>query len=288
MNIEEKNEELPLTLRNLYITFAEFFKVWLNIICYERELYPRESFRLGSVTSFGLTVPINRHPDVIVWQNGLIESLLLNFLLEDDEEDSESPLRRKKAINKVKEISLVIFEQEEVDSHDNNNNRRPEERFVIDLSKLKAVSGSSEMTNRTIADLSWILVYEGFKGLVYDILTNLRDVPNHKQADDNSCKPVQKESHKKTFDIFLSTDRSFLPEKTLNASDDSDWIIEPNKAAYGHASLDATKSGGASTRGLEKDPVLSSEKNVKIKVRHFRSVEIAPLLIYCHVDKFVR
>lgn len=195
----------PATPNNLYHTLGEYIKTWMNIIFYERELYPRESFSVRSYSSFGIAVPVNRHPNVIQYQDGLVESVL-ESLIKAQEKASENSSSSDIMINRIKSISIVIFK-----------NGNASERFVIDLSELK-LFGYGNLDNE-IQGVEWVRVYEEFKSSIYDLLSELRKpteigIPHSSKSNNSDSSNVS------TFEVFLETDTSFSLE-VFNG----DWIL---------------------------------------------------------------
>lgn len=181
---------LVLTPQNIYLSLAELIKAWLNIIIYERNIYPKESFNVNSTTSFGIVVPLNRHPDVIQWQDEFIENFLGVFLGQE--------------ANRIKQISLVIFDQLALETV-------PVERYVIDVSSIMIV-GSDRLNVELEAtnELNWQLVYDQMKSLIFNLLSVIRRSPP------TLSKP--------SYDMYLETDQQYDIEK---ANNNNEWIADP-------------------------------------------------------------
>lgn len=67
------------TVRELLAYFKQYIITWLNIIAYERGVYPQTAFEERN--SFNLRVPYNRHPSVQEWQLELVQDLLNDLTL---------------------------------------------------------------------------------------------------------------------------------------------------------------------------------------------------------------
>lgn len=234
-------------------------------------------------------MPVNRHPDVIGWQDQFISDILdtvihqqprssisrmdlqreeegsnnddLNIIEEEHDDDSDFganddheegkygdllSINPKVVINRLKSLSLVIF-----DTGNKRDQRVPIERFVIDLSELKIVNPENlDKEFQRTDDLNWELVYEQFKSLIFDLLSNLRKTatsPNSSKAkldksNDNSNHlalsstgtPSSSSGHNHlqenpdperfTYDVFLETDKNM---SITNYDLENKWILDP-------------------------------------------------------------
>ncbi|KAH0563052.1 hypothetical protein GP486_002385 [Trichoglossum hirsutum] len=128
------------TYRDLVGVFADFLSVAIHTILYERDIYPRSSFR--SIRRYGFPVRFNRHPGVCDWISDTVRAIqteLLRFyfcipLISHLNAQLSRYDRLKK--NSVERVAVVIYSKAS----------RPLERVVFDLSGFPTIPPSDANT----------------------------------------------------------------------------------------------------------------------------------------------
>ncbi|GMM35336.1 hypothetical protein DASC09_026610 [Saccharomycopsis crataegensis] len=207
------NNNVPFTPQNLYFTLGEFILSWLNIISYHRKLYPPESFNANELTSFGIIVPMSRHPNVIKWQKDLVAEILellvdvqqktsinrfSDKILDSQDDDDDIEISNKNdrsiTINRIKSVSLIIFKnlfpKKNTKGFNPSIDPIPIEKFTIDLSQIH-IPSNDDLTKQIDATntLNWSMVYEEFRSAVMDLLAKLRIANDSDPADLGPQKP---------------------------------------------------------------------------------------------------
>ncbi|CDR42720.1 CYFA0S10e01508g1_1 [Cyberlindnera fabianii] len=236
--------DLPLTPNNFYFTFQEFVITWLNIITYERHLYPTEAFEHRN--SFNIRVPYNRHPRVQKWQTQLISDVMDDLVFKN-----------------TRKIKMVIYDEQTGEI---------EETYTIHLQEFLHVS--RDYYDKEIKDLKtdWIMVYNEFRANLYTLITEIRrlkplsNTGNSTLTSDNSTR-----SRPWAYNIVL---------ETQNVSMNTNWVLDKPSEANILSKSDTSVSSSANSNG-DQDDVNDDGKTLMTPLQF---VDVGPIVFYSSIE----
>ncbi|KAH3682806.1 hypothetical protein WICPIJ_006265 [Wickerhamomyces pijperi] len=228
--------EYPITINNLLYQFQLYIKSWLNIIFCERNLYPASNFTKRRL--FELEVLSSRHPALNEWFRCLIEDIFDGF-------------------ERVKVISLRIYEEVEVSKESAIGPERTLEVYHLNLSELQHISSYEGGINDKLADelnenesLTWDDILTDFRSSLHSFMLKIRTLKKFDKA------------HK--FSISIESDLSL----------GDNWILEKS----GKGSENVQKSE-------EKEEVSKKGNSESINIA-VSPIDVGPIIVYPLISLF--
>lgn len=132
-----------ITYDDMTLYLRLFIKSWMQVILYERNIYPKTSFEQRN--SFNLLIPWTRHPSLDDWLNDLINSIIND-------------------LDQITTICLIVHQNDSV-----------KERYILDLAEMFKLNNSN-FNSRKIKESNKVEIFNEFRNCLFSLIEKIRNL----------------------------------------------------------------------------------------------------------------